>query len=805
MTVFSKKFTSGICATMLSLIFLVFLVQCDSSSGPKYDPITVEGKVVAAQTNAPIEGALVRILSPLPEKHTVTDEEGMYRFELEVDSTTRYFFEYSKEEDEYITQTREITLVPEIDRSLSDIRMRREGEAADDDPDDLPPGEEVGPPHSIVLFEQSEDFLHLKGVGNIEQASFDFRVTDAAGYPVRGAEVTFKLGESPGGGEKLYPDTTVTGGNGIAQTVLTSGTIAGPVQIIASVEGEDEVIFSEPIKIGISSGKPHANHFTLKVETGGHKLEQEDEVAIMALVGDRSGNPVAEGTVVNFTTNGGVISPGSGRTDEQGRVQVSLEYGNPIPSDGYVTITAKTVDENNSDLTVTGEVLFIQPSVNITVSPDDFEINQLIDKRFEYTVTDSRGNPLAEGTSITVEIDNDDYKIVGHVDETVGAGMNSGLGVTDFEFVVRRVAEELSGRPVTITVKAETPSNLSNEFRMTAESFAGEGSMPQSIVLHSQSHDAIYIKGEGNVEQAELRYRVTDADGYPVRGAEVSFDFGVTPDGGEHLSPETVETDNEGIARTVLTSGTRSGVVQIIASVQGEHGMVEARPVRIGIASGMPHPDFSTLRLERTKLEDGQEMSVSVTYGDRYGNPISSGTAVNFVTTHGIIRPGSVKTDANGRASVTLEYVNLIPDDGWGTITATTVDENNNELTLTGSVLFMIPPIEIEVTPNTFNIDFESDQDFTYRVTDRNGHPLPEGTNIIVDVESEDFEVIGDVDVIIGRQTTPGPGATVFGFNVMSTSDEPLDRPVYIRVTARTPGGASATVQVTGRKQKIAR
>src|SRR5206468_7073605 len=126
------------------------------------------------------------------------------------------------------------------------------------------------------------------------------------------------------------PDTVSTDSDGLASVTVTSGTLAQAVQVRAQITGT--AIHSEPVRVAIHGGLPNANHFSFAVErknVPGLVFLILDPIT--ALVGDRYGNPVQEGTAVYFTTTGGVIQ-GSAPTDDHGLAKVDLVTGNPFPN-----------------------------------------------------------------------------------------------------------------------------------------------------------------------------------------------------------------------------------------------------------------------------------------------------------------------------------------------------------------------------------------------------------------------------------------------------------------------------------------
>src|SRR5690606_29932532 len=137
------------------------------------------------------------------------------------------------------------------------------------------------------------------------------RVRDINGNPIAdGTQVTFSLISGLGGGETLTP--TVAGTTaGLVSTVLTSGTVAGPVRVLASVTVGMITLTSSSTNVSITGGPPSGAHIGVApaFRNIAGLVMQGIICPVTAIVGDRFGNPVPQNTAVSFFTNGGVVSP----------------------------------------------------------------------------------------------------------------------------------------------------------------------------------------------------------------------------------------------------------------------------------------------------------------------------------------------------------------------------------------------------------------------------------------------------------------------------------------------------------------
>ncbi|MBN1576487.1 MAG: Ig-like domain-containing protein [Chitinispirillaceae bacterium] len=129
-------------------------------------------------------------------------------------------------------------------------------------------------------------------------------VKDDSGNVVSGAEVSFKILKGPGGGEQIDKPIIVSTNDGIARTRLLAGALPSTYrgcEVEAKVAG---IVVTSKLTI---SGEPHtitisrSEDDTVKVPNGGHMDESTFEFFIGAVVQDVNGNPVADGTPVNFS------------------------------------------------------------------------------------------------------------------------------------------------------------------------------------------------------------------------------------------------------------------------------------------------------------------------------------------------------------------------------------------------------------------------------------------------------------------------------------------------------------------------
>lgn len=783
---------------LLTITILVFS-SCEPTSPTNYEPISVTGQVTDSQ-QTPIDNAIVRIISPLPEVITTTNEVGYYTFDLQVDSTINYVVEFRKEG--YTPRTIDFLAIPERNVSLPVIRLTStESES----------GGGVTPPDNensegsafITLRSITTNSIQVRETGGVESAVFEFLVTDSLGTPVsdsKAATVNFEIASGPSGGESISPASATTV-NGVVRGTLNSGTKAGAVQVRASFSRDGIVMRSSPVSVTISGGLPNDTHFEVSASQVNMPAASSGAVEIISLLGDRYGNTVPAGTAVYFTTNKGAIN-GSAATDTEGYARSQLRTNNTSP--GMAKVRVETVSESSERISREVDILF-SGRTQLSVSPTNIELEGLTEQEFTVTLADENGRPLASGTTLSVNLaTHPQLTLAGVTQATLTDETEAGEGVTNFKFRLVNASRQAVTENALITVSSIGPNgNASRELRFNATPAPAD---PASISLLSVSTTDLGVQGTGQEESTNLIFVVRDTNGNPVDGVDVNFRLGQSPQGGERITTPTVTTNANGQAVATLVSGTKSGVVQVLAEIMVQNGQVirTTQPVQLVINAGLPSQQHFTVITELYNIPRilGDEIQFNALVGDKYGNMVPDGTAVYFTSDTGFIQ-GSGLT-VNGRAAVYLTLGNPLQSNGFATITATTANDERQQITASARIIISGPPI-ITVTPESFDIENAEDQKFDFTVKDENGHPMANGTTITVTAEGDELTLIGDTNVSIERLFSDFSNLrqwTDFSFTIDDANpDITNDTPVQITIEVRGPSG-SARKTLTGRKAK---
>ena len=166
---------------------------------------------------------------------------------------------------------------------------------------------------SIQFISATPQTITLKGVGSVGGSATStvvFRVLDSGGGPRPGATVTFSLTTTVGG-VTYTPHSGTTDANGNVQTVVSGGTVAEPVRVIATTTNTttSATISTESNALTITTGIPTSANISLAVKCWNVEAYGIDGVTVPVTVSmtDRFSNPVPDGTTANFqTTLGGI-------------------------------------------------------------------------------------------------------------------------------------------------------------------------------------------------------------------------------------------------------------------------------------------------------------------------------------------------------------------------------------------------------------------------------------------------------------------------------------------------------------------
>lgn len=387
----------------VALLFGVWgmVLNCTLPTTNKTSPAVIKGRILIQGSSTPVDGALVEINEL--DLSVLTDFNGNFTLSFELSDSGAHVVTLVISKTGFRTATiPSVVIQNDKELSLSDHHLVQETTTSS------------GPASNVILIAVETSNIFVKGTGGNENSDLTFEIRDASGAPIdlkNKVTVTFTIKGGPGGGEFLSPTSAESDSLGQVSTTINSGTIAGALQVIASIAST--TISSAPIPIAIHGGLPDLGHFAVvpnRLNFAGYNIFGLQNT-ITAFVGDRYSNPVPPRTVVYFQTTGGIIE-GSAVTDGLGRAAVTLVSANPLPpgiagapsplnQTGFARIIAQTVNENQEKITTSTVVLF-SGIPQIEISPTTFSLPPLRSQIFQYKVSDQNNNPLVAGTNISV-------------------------------------------------------------------------------------------------------------------------------------------------------------------------------------------------------------------------------------------------------------------------------------------------------------------------------------------------------------------------------------------------------------------
>lgn len=358
-----------------------------------------------------------------------------------------------------------------------------------------------------------------------------------------------------------------------------------------------------------------------------------------------------------------------------------------------VYLGCQTTSTNN-DVTISGNVIneitgdpVNQAIVEIT-APEEFAgTAKVTDENGAFSFTELT---VTESATLTLSI-----KKTGFVDNTLNVPVSGGLEIQ-------------LDQPVELSPVESGDGDDDGDGGEPQVSGPSEGAA--AIELVGVGESSLNIKETGGTISTEFTFQVQDSAGRNLdlnNAVMVNFTIVSGPGGGEGIVPPSVRTNASGRATASLFSGNFAGVVQIQAEIVRDDVAltIQSKPVAITIHGGFPTQDGFYLSSDRTNIESSasQETEITAKLVDQFNNPVKPGTAVYFTTSIGSIE-GSQEAQSNEDGEVSVRFW-CDGNFGTGMVTATTVDENNQQISQTLDVVCSNSEALIVVNPPTFAVE----------------------------------------------------------------------------------------------------
>lgn len=215
------------------------------------------------------------------------------------------------------------------------------------------------PATSVSFVSASPSRIYLSNSGGASQSLLTFQLLNQLGEGIQNQAVQLSLRSLTGGVPKAAFDTLggvspvilTTDGNGKVTQAVYAGSVPTNVVVNAALVS-NSTIQTDSAVLAIASGRPVQSRLSMTLEKWAIEgFDVDGATSIVTLnLSDRQGNPVPDGTAVNFVTEGGVMIPPSCVTgavpgDSRCSVAIRAQGTRPVlqgtpPISGLVTIMA---------------------------------------------------------------------------------------------------------------------------------------------------------------------------------------------------------------------------------------------------------------------------------------------------------------------------------------------------------------------------------------------------------------------------------------------------------------------------------
>lgn len=203
------------------------------------------------------------------------------------------------------------------------------------------------PPVAIQFVSATPEVISVAGTGGQPSSVVVFKVVNAAQQAVANLPVTLSLSTSVGGvtlDGQTGAVTKQTAQDGTVRVSVVAGTQPGPVRVLATAAGGLSTLSSV---LTIQTGLPAQGRFSLSFQTFNIEGWNVDgtSTSVTIRAADRIGNPVPDGTTVNFRSSGAAIEPSCKTTS--GACSVNFRSQASRPASGRVAVMAWAVGEES--------------------------------------------------------------------------------------------------------------------------------------------------------------------------------------------------------------------------------------------------------------------------------------------------------------------------------------------------------------------------------------------------------------------------------------------------------------------------
>ena len=491
---------------------------------------------------------------------------------------------------------------------------------------------------SSIIYTSNDISLGIRGSGSSSTGRAEFTVysgsTTLANEQVRVSleKSPFGLTFGPNRNQQSYIATTDASGQIIVP--IFPGTTPGPVEIEVSLVN-DPLINALSKNITVASSRVTQTGLSLSWEKNVLDWSYDgDSAQINARMVDRNGNKVPDGTVINFTAEGGKVTSSCATVD--GNCIVTFTTQNPRPGDGRVSILA--VSEGEKDYIDMNENNAWDEGIDILVHNigdtfrDDNENGVFDIGEFTYPFTTGATNQCENNLNKYInlkfpslsDLKKRQYE-ASYINEFVSPNKANTCN-TDLDAVVRYQGVTLlsNGNDARFTVgnldqansftvrpvQAIFGSDTLVTFRVNSGGFYDLSPMPSGTTITGAGIDQTSADPTAKIVPVKTGYIIKVVDANPLTKVIVKV--------GEIEYPIT--TDEEGTGTSQVFTNPPAGEI----SVESKNNTCEATlsgvtKVPANMATGMPGDNlgtFTTFKLKNCQVTDEVKITATAPNGN---------------------------------------------------------------------------------------------------------------------------------------------------------------------------------------------
>lgn len=489
-------------------------------------------------------------------------------------------------------------------------------------------------------------------------------VRDLRGNIVPNAIVRFS---TQGGLGTFNVSSVATAADGSASSFVSpaSASTTGADTVVATVTVDGVAVSATQVAQFTTSGTGTAS---LRVSLSSNSISSAAPATVSALLTDSRGTPVP-GQVVSFNVVRGLArtSIATALTNPQGVATTFVSPTNPAGA-GADEVTASV---SLGGTTLSDTKGFEINATNVTLAFDALTPAGFRLAEYAQTPLTLRLNNVSVGSPVNVNVTSSclasgratisPSTFTATTTSVALLYKDSGCGALQEQDVIQAVVVG-SANAATLTLPLSQPG-------------------VSSIAFIQASPEIIYLRGSGLAESSIVTFEVRDAAGSPLRNRRVELILltgagGMTMEGSPSGTVIALDSDANGRVTARVNSGSVPTPVRILASMTLPTGtVVSTVSSNLSVAVGFPSQLNFSLSQGTHNIEgfdrDGTTNTYSIIAADRNGNPVPTGTTINFVTEGGTIEPSRQTQLVNGLARASANFLSSSPRPIDGRITVT--------------------------------------------------------------------------------------------------------------------------------------